>query len=488
MVYTKNFSIALLTDFYELTMAQGYWKIDKADEEAVFHLHYRKPPFEGTYVVTAGLEEVLALVEDFHFTKEDIDFLRRQKTRGGSPFFEEAFLKYLYEMRIVCDIDAIEEGRVVFPQEPLLRVQGPLLQVQLLETLLLNIINFQSLIATKASRVVWAAGSDPVIEFGLRRAQGLDGGLSASRASFIGGSTATSNVLAGKVYGIPVFGTQSHSWVMAFDSEQEAFYSFGKTSPGNCAFLLDTYDTLQGVKHAAQVAKKLQKEGIAIQSVRLDSGDLADLSQKVRAILDKEGFNHVKILASNELDEKIIRDLKLQGSAIDIWCVGTSLATGKDQGALDGVYKLSALRKKKESWNYRMKLSDQTAKVSTPGILQVRRFYEEGKAIGDMLWDTLSPMGSVLQAIDSKDPMLHHFFDKQLAYEDLLIPVMKKGKRVYQTPPLQEIQNKTNQELSRFPDPMRRLMNPHPFFVGLEKSLFDRKMNLIHQFRSHSAL
>ncbi|NGX27357.1 MAG: Nicotinate phosphoribosyltransferase pncB2, partial [Chlamydiae bacterium] len=340
-------SLALLTDLYELTMAYAYWKNGMQDREAVFQLFFRKYPFGGAYAICAGMEVALEYIENFGFEEDDLAYLAQLKNPAGKPLFEGAFLEYLKDFRLSVDVDAMEEGTPVFPYEPLIRVQGPIIQAQILESALLNILNFQTLIATKASRVCYAAKGDHIVEFGLRRAQGIDGAIAASRASFIGGCHSSSNVLAGKLFGIPVMGTHAHSFVMTFDEEENAFRTFAKALPENCVFLIDTYDSLKGVERGIKVAKE---EGLKLIAVRLDSGDLNVLSNKVRKMLDEAGLKETQIMATNELTEQIISDLKHQGGKISLWGVGTNLVTAKDQPALDGVYKLSAVQGKDKEW------------------------------------------------------------------------------------------------------------------------------------------
>jgi len=306
----------LLTDLYQLTMAAGYWAA-KRDQYAAFHLFFRTLPFHGGYAIAAGLGTALEWLADFRFATDDLAFLATLEDVEGNPLFPADFLDYLSELRLTVDLDAIQEGTVVFPHQPLLRVAGPILQCQLLETALLNILNFQTLIATKSARICEAAKGEPVIEFGLRRAQGPDGALAASRAAFIGGCTATSNVLAGKILGIPVRGTHAHSWVMSFDTELEAFARYAETLPGNCTFLVDTYDTLEGVRNACRIGAILRATGHRLLGIRLDSGDLAWLSQQARIILDEAGFPDAAIVASNDLDEYLIESLKHQDQARD---------------------------------------------------------------------------------------------------------------------------------------------------------------------------
>jgi len=305
--------LGLLTDLYQLTMAYGYWQSGRADQQAVFHWFFRNNPFEGGFVVTAGLSLVLDYIRDFQFQSDDIEYLKTLVGEDGEALFDDAFLDYLANLKLSVDVDAMPEGTVAFPHQPLLRIRGPILQCQLLETALLNLLNFQTLLATKSARICRAAGDDSVLEFGLRRAQGIDGGLSASRAAYIGGCAATSNVLAGKIYGIPVKGTHAHSWIMSFDNELEAFRTYADAMPNNCVFLVDTFDTLEGVRKAVEIGKYLREKGHSLLGIRLDSGDLAWLSIEARKILDDGGFADAKIVASNDLDEHLIESLKHQG-------------------------------------------------------------------------------------------------------------------------------------------------------------------------------
>jgi nicotinate phosphoribosyltransferase len=475
--------LALLTDFYELTMAYGYWKMGMADREAVFQLFFRRKPFNGGFAVAAGLETALDFIEHFRYSASDLAYLEQLKGTDGSPLFEPKFLEFLSRFSFKCDIDAMPEGTPVFPYEPLLRVQGPILHAQLLECPLLNIINFQSLIATKAARICWAARPDSVVEFGMRRAQGIDGALSASRAAYIGGCEATSHVLAGKIYGIPVRGTHAHSWIMAFDDEEASFDAYAEVMPKNCVFLIDTYDTIGGAKKAISVAKRMREKGVEMIGVRLDSGDLAQLSIEVRKLLDEGGFPLAKIMASNELDEMIINDLKHQGAKIDVWGVGTNLVTGKDQPALDGVYKLSAIRDEKGSWQYKIKISEQLVKVTNPGLSQVRRYVDDRGNFADMIYDIHSELPSNPQCVDPFDPAHLQTFPTDMKYKDLLVPILRGGARVYSSPPLEEIRAKTLMELSQFHPATRRFLYPQPYFVGLEKSLYGIKLDLIRELK-----
>jgi nicotinate phosphoribosyltransferase len=377
----------LLTDLYQLSMAQGYFRTGRLRDQAVFQLMFRRLPFKGGYALAAGLEQVLELIEQFRFAPADIDYLSTLQASDGSALFSQEFLAYLSELELSLDVDAVPEGTVVFAHEPLVRVRGPLLQAQLLETALLNAVNFQTLIATKAARVVHAARGHDVLEFGLRRAQGVDGALSASRASFIGGCAATSNVLAGQRFGIPVRGTHAHSWVMAWDDELSAFDAYAQAMPHNCVFLVDTYDTLEGVRNAIVAGRKLRERGGKLLGIRLDSGDLAWLSIEARKLLDEAGFTDTAILASNDLDEHLIESLILQEAEITIWCVGTKLVTGHEDAALGGVYKLSMISKNGGPLEPRIKLSEQSSKISNPGMQQIRRWSRNDRYVADAIYD-----------------------------------------------------------------------------------------------------
>jgi nicotinate phosphoribosyltransferase len=465
-------------------MAYGYWKTGMAKKEAVFHLFFRRQPFQGTFAIAAGLETALQVLKNFHFDASDLAYLETLRGSDGKILFEKAFLDYLSTFSLKCDIDAIPEGTPVFPYEPLLRVQGPLIHAQILESLLLNIINFQSLIATKAARICYAARPDPVIEFGLRRAQGIDGALSASRAAFIGGCPSTSNLLAGKLFGIPVKGTHAHSWIMAFPDEEESFKAWADAMPNNLIFLIDTYDSIKGAKKAIEVGKALRQKNIAMAGVRLDSGDLAQLSIEVRKLLDQAGFKNAKIMASNELDEHIIADLKHQGAKIDLWGVGTHLVTGKEQPALDGVYKLSAIRDSKTSpWRYKVKISEQLVKATNPGLQQVRRYTNADGYEFDMIYDEAQKLPVKPVAMDPFDPTRTQAPETGLKHQDLLVPVMREGKIVYKIPPLPAVREHALTELEKLNPALRRFLYPQPYFVGLEKSLYDLKLKLIEEIK-----
>ncbi|MEW6444220.1 MAG: nicotinate phosphoribosyltransferase [bacterium] len=486
MKITSEFSPALHTDLYQLTMAYGYWKTGMQDREAVFHLFFRHHPFKGGFTIAAGLEIAIDLMESYRFEGEDLDYLASLRGNDGLPLFEGKFIDYLSALELRCDVDAIPEGTVVFPFEPLIRVQGPLLHCQLLETPLLNLINFQTLVATKAARIVLAAKGEPVIEFGLRRAQGLDGGLAATRAAFIGGCAGTSNVLAGKVFGIPVKGTHAHSWVMSFDSEPAAFQAWAQAMPNNCIFLVDTYNTLDGVRNAVEAGKELRRRGYEMVGVRLDSGDLAYLSVEARRILDEAGFRDAKILGSNELDEYIIGSIKEQGGAIGMWGVGTRLATSYEQPALDGIYKLSAIRSEGGRWEYKIKLSEQTIKITNPGFLQVRRFGPDSEFLADAILDERLKVDGDWVIVDPMDRTRRKKIPQGTAFNDLLVAVFRGGRRIYDLPPLAQIQDRARGQLQCFHEGVKRFIYPHTYPVGLEKSLFELKEELIIRARQAS--
>ena len=479
-------SLSLLTDLYQLTMAFGYWKLGREKEEAIFNLVFREHPFKGGYTITAGLETITGFLTDLRFEQDDVEYLATLQGNDGQPLFESGFLDYLSNMRFECDIDAMPEGTVAFPHEPMLRITGPIMQCQILETALLNMMSYQTLIASKAARVCSAARNEPVLEFGLRRAQGIDGGIAASRAAYIGGCVGTSNVLAGKLYGIPVKGTHAHSWVMSFDDELESFDAYAQSLPNNCVFLVDTYDTIQGIKNAIIVGKKLRERGHSLAGIRLDSGDLAYLSIEARKLLDDAGFHDAAIVASNDLDEFIIDSLKRQDAKINVWGVGTKLATAFDQPALGGVLKLSAIRLPGEDWQYKVKLSEQTAKISNPGILQVRRYHDRSGFIADMIYDEQLGPGDIPVIIDPNDPTRRKRITTNPPHEDLLVPVFRKGELVYDPPSLSRIRQRVQDQIGSLHPTIRRYMNPHTYPAGLEQRLHQLRTELILDARGYT--
>lgn len=473
-------SLSLLTDLYQLTMAYGYWKLGIADRRAVFHLAFRKQPFGGGFAIACGLHEAIEYLQRFRFHASDLEYLATLKGNDGNPLFDRGFIDYLAGFRFACDVDAMPEGTAVFPYEPMARVTGPLLQAQLLETPLLNLLNFPTLVATKAARICIAAEGQPVLEFGLRRAQGVDGGVTASRAAFVGGCAATSNVLAGKLFGIPVRGTHAHSWVMAFHDELHAFEAYAQAMPNNCVFLVDTYDTLQGIRHAVEVGRRLRERGHEMAGIRLDSGDLAYLSVEARKILDAGGFPNAQIFASNDLDETIVASLKQQGAKVGVWAVGTKLATAYDSPALGGVYKLSALEDERGRWQYKVKLSEQTAKTSIPGVLQVRRFRDpDGLFTADAMYDVDSGIEGPTEIVDPTDPIRRKEIPAGASGEDLLVPIFRGGSLVYSVPAIQDVQRRTTQQLASLHPSIKRFVNPHRYPAGLESRLFTLRQSLI---------
>ena len=478
-------SLATLTDLYELTMGSGYLATGLADRQAVFTLSFRSLPFGGGYALAAGLDDALEILEHLRFEPEDIDHLRGLTGVTGKPLFPPEFLALLESFSFVCDVDAIPEGTVVFGNEPLVRVSGPLLQAQLVESLLLTVIGFQTLVATKAARVVEAAGGGAILEFGLRRAQGPDGALSAARAAYIGGVSATSNVLAGRLHGIPVRGTHAHSWVQVFGDEQTAFDAYAEAQPDNVTLLVDTYDSLTGVAHAIETGKKLRAHGRTLDAIRLDSGDLAYLSIEARRILDEAGFTETKIVASNDLDEHTIASLREQGARIDIWGVGTRLDTAFDQPALGCVYKLTAVRDADGSWRFPVKLSEQSAKISTPGILGVRRFVDAtGRFRADMIYDEgMSPDGLGGVIVDPADVLHIRSIDPVWSAQELVVPALRAGRRVGPSPTLDEIRDRARGQIAAVHPAIRRLLNPHVYPVGLERRLHERRVQLVLERR-----
>ncbi len=477
---------SLLTDLYQLTMAQAYWASGSADKEAVFHLFYRKNPFDGGFAVSCGQTRASECLSTFGFAPDDLTYLQGLEGNDGRALFDPAFLEELKNLELRLDVDAVPEGTVVFPHEPLLRVRGPILQGQLVETLLLNLINFETLIATKAARVCLAARGDRVVEFGLRRAQGFDGGLSASRAAYVGGCWGTSNVLAGRLHGIPVLGTHAHSWVMSFPSELEAFRAYAEAQPNNCVLLIDTYDTLEGARNAAEIGRHLRKKGFELAGVRLDSGDLAWLSLEVRKILDAEGFPDAAIVASNDLDEHVIASLKEQGAAIGLWGVGTRLVTGGDDPALGGVYKLGAVRRRGEAWQHRLKISEQAVKTTNPGVLQVRRHEDETGLVADVIYDEEQGPGDERMVVDPVDTTRLKRIPPGARATDLLEPLVREGRAVPTSATLEESRSRAEEQLRRLHPGIKRFVNPHQYPVGLAPRLQELKTRLIKEARARA--
>jgi nicotinate phosphoribosyltransferase len=483
-------SLSLLTDLYQLTMALGYWSSGQAEREAVFHLTFRRPPFGGGYAIAAGIQPALEYLERLRFTPSDLDYLSTLRDADDAQLFPAGFLDYLAKLRFDCSVDAVPEGTVVFAHEPLLRVRGPIGVAQLVETPLLTLINFQTLIATKASRVVAAAAGQSVLEFGLRRAQGIDGGLAASRAAYIGGCDATSNVLAGKMFGIPVRGTHAHSWVMFHEDELDAFRAYAAALPGNCTFLVDTYDTIEGVRNAITVGQELRSRGKRLLGIRLDSGDLAHLSIEARRLLDEAGFTDTKIVASNDLDEVLIGSLREQGARIDTWGVGTKLVTAFDQPALGGVYKLGAVRQDDGSWRQAIKVSEQPIKISNPGQLQVCRLRRGDELVADIIYDEVAGLARPLSLHDIEDPARKPALlaglggsGGELTEENLLVPMMDRGALVPRDASLAAARARARAQLAQLSPRTRRFLNPQPHLVGLDAHVHAEKRRLIEAAR-----
>ena len=478
-------NLTLLTDLYELTMMQGYFKEKDANETVIFDAFYRSNPGGNGYAICAGLEQAIEYIKELEFNSEDVDYLR------STGLFEEDFLEYLLHFRFSGDIYAIPEGTVIFPREPLVKVIAPIMEAQLVETALLTIINHQSLIATKTARVVFAAEGDGVMEFGLRRAQGPDAGIYGARAAMIGGCVGTSNVLAGKMFNVPVKGTHAHSWIMSFPDELSAFRSYAKLYPKACILLVDTYDTLKsGVTNAIKVFREMKEANIPLTSygIRLDSGDLAYLSKKAKKMLTEAGFPDAIISASNDLDETLINSLKIQGATINSWGVGTNLITSKDCPSFGGVYKLAAvLDRKTGEFNPKIKLSENAEKITNPGNKEIKRIYsrETGKIIADLIClegEVYDENHSLLLFDPIETWKKTHLAPNTYTMRDLLIPVFQKGKCVYESPAVMDIQDYCKKELDTLWDESRRLVNPHEVHVDLSKPLWNMKNQLLDNY------
>lgn len=475
-------NLTLLTDLYELTMMQGYFETQE-NETVVFDVFFRENPNKSGYSVMAGLEQVIEYIKNLNFSYEDVDYLRKL------GIFSEDFLQYLSGFHFSGDIYAIPEGTVVFPKEPLLKVIAPIMEAQLVETAILNIINHQCLIATKTSRVVYAAEGDGIMEFGLRRAQGPDAGLYGARAAMIGGCVGTSNVLAGKLFNVPVMGTHAHSWIMSFPDEYTAFKEYAKLYPNACTLLVDTYDTLKsGVPNAIRVFREMRDAGIKPKSygIRLDSGDLAYLSKKARKMLDEAGFEDAVIAASNDLDEILIHDLKMQDAAITSWGVGTNLITSKDCPSFGGVYKLAAIADQNGSFIPKIKLSENTEKITNPGNKTIFRIYEKetGKIKADLISfadEIINPEEDLL-LFDPVDTWKKTLLEGG-TYEvrELLVPVFINGECVYHSPSVMEIAKYCEKEKETLWDETKRLFYPHKVYVDLSQKLYDVKQKLLNK-------
>ncbi len=483
-------NLTLLTDLYELTMMQGYFRNKAQNETVIFDAFYRNNPGDGGYAIACGLEQVIQYVQELHFSQEDIAYLR------SLHIFEEDFLAYLADFHFSGDIYAIPEGTVIFPREPLVKVVAPIMEAQLMETAILNIINHQSLIATKAARVCHAARGDGIMEFGLRRAQGPDAGTYGARAAVIGGCIGTSNVLCGQLFDVPVKGTHAHSWIMSFPDEYSAFKAYADMYPNACILLVDTYETLKsGVPNAIKVFTEMREAGIPLTfyGIRLDSGDLAYLSKKARKMLDDAGFPDAVISASNDLDEFLIDSLKEQGAAITSWGVGTNLITSKDCPSFGGVYKLAAIQAPDGSFIPKIKLSENSEKITNPGNKKIYRIYEKesGKIKADLicLEEEAYEENRDLMLFDPLEPWKKTLLKAgTYTLRELMVPVFVKGNCVYTSPKTMEIRDYCLKEQDTLWEETRRLVNPHKVYVDLSDKLYQTKINLLNemgQARAH---
>ena len=476
-------NLTVMTDLYELTMMQGYFKHKDRNETVIFDAFFRNNPMNSGYSICAGLEQVINYINHLHFGKEDIDYLR------SLGIFEEDFLQYLSDFHFSGNIYAIPEGSVMFPREPMIKVIAPIMEAQLIETAILNIINHQSLIATKASRVCYAAKGDGIMEFGLRRAQGPDAGTYGARAAVIGGCVGTSNVLTGQLFDVPVKGTHAHSWIMSFPDEYTAFKTYAEMYPNACTLLVDTYDTLKsGVPNAIRVFTEMRRSGIELKNygIRLDSGDLAYLSKKARRMLDAAGFTDAVISASNDLDEFLIDSLKAQGATITSWGVGTNLITSKDWPSFGGVYKLAAIQNEDGVFVPKIKLSENTEKITNPGNKTIYRVYEKetGKIKADLicLVDEVFEESKTLLLFDPTEPWKKTRMEPgTYTLREMLVPVFLNGKCVYESPKVMDIREYCQKELNTLWDETRRLINPHQMYVDLSAKLYDIKIDLLEQ-------
>ncbi|HUP23570.1 MAG TPA: nicotinate phosphoribosyltransferase [Thermoanaerobaculia bacterium] len=466
--------LALLTDLYQLTMACAHWQAGRHELPATFQLGFRKEPFEGAFAVFCGLEAGLQWMDSLAFETTDLSYLAGLRSSVGGPLFPSRFLDDLSRLRLRCHVDAMVEGTICFAREPLVRVEGPLWHCQILETALLNILNFSTLVATKAARICHiAAGGTPVFEFGLRRAQGIDGGLTAARAAVVGGCVATSNLLAGQRYGLRVVGTHAHSWVLSYENEMDAFAAYAEAFPDDCVLLVDTFDTERGVQRAVEVGLELARRGHRLAGVRLDSGDLAVLSQAARVALDAAGLTDAKVIASGDLDEWRIAALRAAGARIDAWGVGTRLATAQPDGALGGVYKLAAIGDERGGWRPVAKISEELAKSSDPGRRQVRRFYCGSQIAGDAIWELGLGPPEPSAEIEVFDPLTDRPKTIRTCdrFEDLLRPAVRDGRVIGDAESISVLQYRVAQQVASLPESARRLDEAHGPPIGLERRL-----------------
>jgi nicotinate phosphoribosyltransferase len=474
------------TDLYELTMCAGYGVLGKRNQLACFDLYYRKNPDNGGFCVCAGLQSVIDYVKNLRVYPDDVEYLR---SLGLFP--EEALQLLVDGIKFTGDIWAVPEGTVVFPNEPLIRVIAPIAEAQVLETTLLAIVGHQTLIATKAARLCLATKGAPVVDFGTRRAHGLDAALYGARAAYIGGCVGTSNVKAGKLFGIPVRGTHAHSWVESFDDELESFRGFSNVFPDNCVLLVDTYETVEGVRRAIQVAQEMKKAGKKLAGIRIDSGDLAYYSKAARFLLDEAGFADVKILASSDLDEWLIHSLSEQGAKVDIWCVGTRLITSYQTPALGVVYKLMAADHGDGKLVPKIKISENPEKVTNPGVKKIVRFYNgHGNMIGDLLADADEPLptGDPVRAHHPMYDYMKKTYRAPYKVREVLVPVFLKGKQTYQPPPLSETRDHAGREIESLEPEYKRFSNPHIYKVSLSDTVYRNKKSLLEYYQEKNHL
>lgn len=487
---------ALLTDLYQLTMAQSFFENNNDSLNACFHLFFRDYPFKGGYAISCGQAQIVDFVKNYTFTKDDIKYLKSLKF-GGDSHLSKEFIEYLSHLKLSVNIDAVPEGSVVFPNEPVLRITGPIFECQLLETALLNIFNFQTLIATKASRICQAAQCD-VAEFGLRRAQGPCGGIYASRAACIGGCSSTSNVCAGSVFNLPVSGTHSHSWVQSFDCELESFRAYSRVFPDNCVLLVDTYDINQGIKNAITVGLEMKARGQHLTAIRIDSGDLSWLSKIARKELDHAGLNDTGIILSNDLDEYSIKSIKSEGACFTGLGVGTKLTTGYDQPTLGGVFKLGAIKNTSNNkmdvhWTPKIKVSESLGKITIPGVLGVRRYFDKNnKLSGDMIYDINDGVDKSSIIVDPNDGLRRKHLNpynqnsKTKSYIDLLEPIIVNGQARDVDYSWEVAKRRAIDGLSQLDETQKRILNPHTYPVGLEYSLFNKRRAMISNIKGIS--
>ncbi|MBE6549343.1 MAG: nicotinate phosphoribosyltransferase [Ruminococcaceae bacterium] len=477
-------NLTMLCDFYELTMINGYHKAGMSDKIVYFDVFFRKNPDGGGYAVAAGLEQIIEYIQDLHFTEEDIEYLRNKK------YFSEEFLEYLKDFRFSGDIWAIPEGTVVFPGEPLMTVRAPVMEAQFIETYLLMMINHQSLIATKASRLARAAKGRAISEFGSRRAQGADGAILGARAAYIGGCGSTACTIADEAFGVPVTGTMAHSWVQMFDTEYEAFKTYCEIYPENATLLIDTYNVLEsGVPNAIRAFKEvLLPKGITKCAVRIDSGDITYLTKKVRAMLDKEGLENCKIVVSNSLDEYIIRELIRQGACVDAFGVGERLITAKSDPVFGGVYKLCAIEDENGNIKPKIKISENVGKITTPHFKKIYRLRgkETGKAEADLIcvYDETVDDSKPIELFDPQHTWKRKILENFTA-EELQAKIFENGELVYKLPAINDIREHCKKEIEGMWDEVRRFTNPHNYYVDLSQKLWDIKNEMLSAYRNH---